>query len=231
MVDPPVRATEAMAFSSASQVTICLGRRSSATRRMTMSPARWATSSLSGSMAGTALALIGDTPSNLQTVDILLTVNCPPHAPGPGQAQSSRAQSCASVILTAACEPTTLNTSWIVTSCPSHWPGAIEPPYRINPGMSNRTSAITPPEIVLSHPTRIARPSKTAVARHQLDRVGHHLPAHERRVHPFAAHRDAIGDRHRVELHQGPPPPGSRPSRDRRADGADSCTARSRSRC
>ena len=65
---------------------------------------------------------------NSHTVDIVLAVNCPPQAPAPGQALSSSAASRASVMWPAACAPTASNTSWIVTSCPSHRPGAIEPP-------------------------------------------------------------------------------------------------------
>ena len=78
---------------------------------MTSAPARRETSPFSASIAGTPLALIGDTPSSSQTVDIVFAVNCPPQAPGPGQATSSSAQSCASVILPAAWVPTASNTS------------------------------------------------------------------------------------------------------------------------
>ena len=46
----------------------------------------------------------------------------------PGQAAHSSSLSCASVIFPRACAPTASNTSWIVTECPSYWPGAIEPP-------------------------------------------------------------------------------------------------------
>ena len=39
-------------------------------------------------------------------------------------------------------------------------------------------------------------------AGHQLDRVGDHLAADERGLHPLGAHRDPVGDRDRVELHR-----------------------------
>jgi hypothetical protein len=39
-------------------------------------------------------------------------------------------------------------------------------------------------------------------ARHQLDRVGDHLAADERSAHPLGPHRDAVRDRHCVELHR-----------------------------
>ena len=43
---------------------------------------------------------------------------------------------------------------------------------------------------------------EAVAARDQLDRVGDHLAADERGAHAFGAHRDAIGDRNRVELHR-----------------------------
>ena len=39
-------------------------------------------------------------------------------------------------------------------------------------------------------------------ARDELDGVGNQIAADERRLHPLAAHRDAVGDRHGVELHR-----------------------------
>jgi len=38
-------------------------------------------------------------------------------------------------------------------------------------------------------------------ARDQLDGIGNDFAADERTLHPFRAHADAVGDRHRVELH------------------------------
>ena len=128
LVEPPVAATAATAFSSAARVTMRRGRRSLRTRSSTSSPAPRAAPAFSAAMAGTPLACIGDTPSSSQTVAIVFAVNWPPQAPGPGQAASSRAPSSASVIRPAACAPTASKTSWMVTSRPSQRPGAIEPP-------------------------------------------------------------------------------------------------------
>ena len=128
LVEPPVAATAAIALSRASRVTMRRGRRSFRTRSMTSAPARRQASPFSASIAGTPLALIGETPSSSQTVAIVFAVNCPPQAPGPGQAASSSARSRSPLIRPAACAPTASNTSWIVTSRPSHRPGAIEPP-------------------------------------------------------------------------------------------------------
>jgi hypothetical protein len=57
-----------------------------------------------------------------------LAVNCPPHAPAPGHARSSISQSPASESLPDACAPIASKTSWMVTSRPPTWPGAIDPP-------------------------------------------------------------------------------------------------------
>jgi hypothetical protein len=43
---------------------------------------------------------------------------------------------------------------------------------------------------------------EAVAARDQLDRVGDDLAADQRRAHPLGAHRDAVGDRHRVEFHR-----------------------------
>ena len=85
---------------------------------MTILPHSNATSSLRGSMAGTPLRPIGDMPRNSNAIAIVLAVNWPPQAPGPGQAWSSRSFSSALVILPDACLPTASKTSWIVTSWP-----------------------------------------------------------------------------------------------------------------
>ena len=43
---------------------------------------------------------------------------------------------------------------------------------------------------------------EAVAARDQLDRVGDHLAADQRRAHALGAHRDAVGDRDGVELHR-----------------------------
>src|ERR1043166_5429389 len=48
-------------------------------------------------------------------------------------------------------------------------------------------------------PAAARMPSLTCAAS---SRIGDHLAAHERRAHPLAAHRDAVGDRDGVELHR-----------------------------
>ena len=78
---------------------------------MTSSPARRATSCFSATMAGTPFALSGETPSSSHTIDMVFAVNCPPQAPGPGQALFSSAPSRASLSRPAACAPTASNTS------------------------------------------------------------------------------------------------------------------------
>ena len=58
---------------------------------------------------------------------MVLAVNCPPHAPAPGQAQLSSSCTSSSVMRPAALAPTASKTSWIVTSVPRKLPGSIEP--------------------------------------------------------------------------------------------------------
>jgi hypothetical protein len=49
-------------------------------------------------MAGTLLNPTGEIPINSMIVDMVLAVNCPPHAPAPGQAKfSTSINSCSSI--------------------------------------------------------------------------------------------------------------------------------------
>ena len=116
MVEPPLIATAAMAFSSASLVMISLGRWPRLSTSSTSSPHSRATSSLRPSSAGTIAEPAGEIPSASKTIAIVLAVNCPPHAPAPGEATSSSSCSSASLILPAASEPTASNTCITVTS-------------------------------------------------------------------------------------------------------------------
>ena len=96
---------------------------------MTSSPGRGRRpAALVSSCAGTPESRIGEMPSTSKAIAIVLAVNWPPQAPTPGEATSSSATSCCSVMRPAACAPTASKTSWIVTSRPSKRPGGIEPP-------------------------------------------------------------------------------------------------------
>ena len=121
-------ATVVMAFSKAARVSKLRGRTSSATRRISDRPHALATSALRGSVAGTSFAPRGDMPRNAMAVAMVFAVYCPPQAPAPGHAWSSRTRSSRSLILPAACAPTASKTSWMVTSRPSKRPGAMGPP-------------------------------------------------------------------------------------------------------
>ena len=88
LVDPPVAATPAIAFSSDARVTNVDGRTSRRTRSITSSPARRAASSLAGSSAGIPLSPAGESPRNSMTMLIVLAVYWPPQAPGPGTRRS-----------------------------------------------------------------------------------------------------------------------------------------------
>jgi hypothetical protein len=127
-VEPPLIATAAIAFSSASRVMMWLGRWPRASTSITSFPVANATSALRASCAGTPESRIGEMPITSKAIAIVLAVNWPPQAPGPGEATSSSATSSSSVIRPAAWAPTASKTSWIVTVRPWKCPGAIEPP-------------------------------------------------------------------------------------------------------
>ena len=118
LVEPPLAATPAMALSMASRVMICDGRTSSRTSRIATRPASAAASDLSGSRAGMPLRPAGLMPRSSIAIDMVLAVNCPPQAPAPGHATSSRAWTSSGPTVPAAWAPTTSKTSWMVTSRP-----------------------------------------------------------------------------------------------------------------
>ncbi len=128
LVEPPLVATAAIAFSSAGLVMTSLGRLPARSTSITSSPHCRATSSLRPSSAGTIAEPAGEIPSASNAIAIVLAVNWPPQAPAPGEAASSSSCSCSSVIFPAENCPTASKTCWIVTSWPSQWPGRIEPP-------------------------------------------------------------------------------------------------------
>ncbi len=118
MVEPPLVATAAIAFCSAGRVITSLGRWPRRSTSITSSPHCLATSSLRPSSAGTIADPAGEMPSASNAIAIVLAVNCPPHAPAPGDAASSSSCSSSSVILPEANWPTASNTCWIVTCAP-----------------------------------------------------------------------------------------------------------------
>ena len=87
-----------------------------------------ATSAFVGLLAGTLPLPSAAMPRNSQAIAMVFAVNWPPQAPTPGQATDSSAQRSPSLIRPAACAPTASKTSWMVTSRPFQWPGAIDPP-------------------------------------------------------------------------------------------------------
>ncbi len=118
MVEPPLQAIAAIAFSRLSRVMMSLGSWPRLSTSMTSSPACLATSALCGSSAGTIEKPAGEIPSTSNAIAIVLAVNWPPQAPAPGDAASSIAVSSSSVMRPAAWAPTASNTSWIVIRWP-----------------------------------------------------------------------------------------------------------------
>ena len=98
-VEPPVAATQAAAFSSASRVISWEGRRSRRTTSITSRPAAIAASALRSWVAGMPESAAGLMPRKSSAVAIVLAVNMPPQAPAPGQAADSSACSSAAVML------------------------------------------------------------------------------------------------------------------------------------
>ena len=160
LVDPPVAATPAIAFSNEARFTTSSGRRFSRRSWTTCAPAARVAAALRGSSAGMLAYPTGARPSSSVASAMVFAVYWPPHAPGPGQATSSSSCRARSGILPAACAPTASKTSWMVTSRSSNRPGAIEPPYSSSAGKLRRSSAIAPPGMVLSQPTSATTASK-----------------------------------------------------------------------
>ena len=89
LVEPPVVATAAIAFSRASCVMMSRGRTPRRTRSMTNRPTPRATSRFSVLVAGTLPVPSAAIPRNSDAMAMVFAVNCPPHAPTPGQADAS----------------------------------------------------------------------------------------------------------------------------------------------
>ena len=115
MVEPPVIATDAIAFSIAFFVIIWLGLSLRLSKSTARRPAWKALSGFFGSVAGMLFEPIGEIPKSSVAVAIVLAVNCPPHAPTPGHATSSSRFRSSSFILPAEWAPTASNTSWMET--------------------------------------------------------------------------------------------------------------------
>ena len=102
----------------------------------------------------------------------------------------------------AACAPTASNTSWIVTAL------SVEVARRDRAAVEHEARDVEARERHHAAGNRLVAADEddeaveAVAARDQLDRVGDHLAADERRAHALGAHRDAVGDRDRVELHR-----------------------------
>jgi len=101
---------------------ICRGRTPFRSSSITSFPLSKAISSLRGSVAGTPLNPIGETPSISNAVAIVLAVNWPPQAPAPGHARLSISLSSRASILPALKAPMASNTSCTVSRLPLYSP-------------------------------------------------------------------------------------------------------------
>ena len=159
MVEPPSAITTVIAFSNASRVRICRAVIPWRSISTTASPERCAKPSRRRSTAGGAADPGSDRPSASPTAAIVFAVYIPPQAPSPGQIARSTRSTSSRVILPARQAPTASNASMIVTSCPSTWPGMIDPAYRKTLARSSRAAAIIMPGSDLSQPASSTEPS------------------------------------------------------------------------
>ena len=181
---------------------ILLGRRSCLTTSITSRPASSATWPFLPSSAGTIDEPTGEMPRISNASAIVLAVNWPPHAPGPGEAALSSSLSSSSSILPAAWAPTASKTSWIVTSLPLKRPGADRAAVEHHAGdveagqrhhaAGDRLVAARQGDHAVEH----------VAPGNQLDRVGDDLAADQRGAHALGAHRDPVRHGHGVELHR-----------------------------
>ena len=169
---------------------------------MTSVPARRATSCLRGSVAGTSPLPISARPRNSIAVAIVLAVNCPPHAPAPGQARSSSSHSAASVM-----RARRVRADRFVDVLDRHVT-SLEPSRRDRTAVEDQRRQIEARQDHRGGGDRLVAADQhdqrveEVAARDQLDRIGDHFAAHQRGAHPRGSHRDPVGDRDGVELHR-----------------------------
>ena len=226
-VDPPTAQQTAIAFSNASRVMMSRGRMPRFSMSRTASPEALDSSSRrTSSIAGIDADIGSDIPSATPIDDIVFAVNMPAHAPGPGHAARSRSPE-------------------IVFA---HRPGRdgtdafddvdVGDVVAVVGARHDRPAVLVDGREVKSRDRHDHRGLRLVAAADredaveplgmddQLDRVGDHLAARERRAHPFVTHRDAVRDGDGVELERDAAgaadalaPPTSRPGRGSR------CTA------
>ena len=235
LVEPPVAATAAIAFSSAG-LRDDLARTKSAPQHVHHQRAGGARDRrpCPGRRAGTLALPNGEMPRNSHTVAIVLAVNWPPHAPAPGTGLAlERVEVLRSSACPAACAPTASKTSWMVTSRSCQWPG------RDRPAVEHQAGHVEPRQ-------RHHRGGNRLVAADQHDqrrRTGCRAPTSSIEsamtsrltsevAHALGAHGDAVGDRDGVELERRAAGLANAVLHVRpRARAGGSCTGRSRSRC
>jgi hypothetical protein len=105
LVEPPVAAIDAAAFSRAAFVMIWDGLTSRRTRSRTSLPAASDALFLERSSAGMSFWPAGLMPRNSSAVAMVFAVNCPPQAPAAGHATLSSSCSSSAVIFPAAWAP------------------------------------------------------------------------------------------------------------------------------
>ena len=202
LVDPPKAITTAIAFSNASRVRICRAVMPFSIMVTTASPEARAIPSRRRSTAGGRAEPGSAMPSASAALAIVLAVYIPPQAPSPGQIARSIASTSSRVI-----SPRSAGADRLEGVGDVHLPVA-DVPGQDRAGVDEHRSQVQPGG-GHQHPGQALvaageqHGAVEAFGLHdRLHRVGDDLAADQRVVHADVAHRDAVGDRDRAELHR-----------------------------
>ena len=150
LVEQPIVASRARAFSTALWVTMSRGFRSSASARITAIPLSLASRSRSEYGAGTVPLPGSARPSTSVRQFMLLAVNRPEQDPHVGQAAHSSALRPSSSSVPAMCRPTPSKTLFRSRALSPARPASMGPPLTTTVGILRRTAAISMPGTILS---------------------------------------------------------------------------------
>ena len=150
---------------------------------------------------GTPFSPAGLMPSRSSAMDIVLAVNCPPHAPAPGQATPSSAWTSSGLDAAGGVRADDLEDVLDGDVAPVEAPGRdravvedeagdVEARQRHDGGGDGLVAAHQADEAV-----------EQVAARGELDGVGDDLARDQRAAHPLGAHGDPVRHRDRVQLH------------------------------
>src|SRR5579875_781044 len=191
LVEPPVPAAAAIAFSNASRVQMSRGFTSRRKRSIASRPARNASSRLRGSVAPGLALPTGESPMNSSAgagAGVILdrfelgVIDLSHRVRSDGFENVDDRQ--VFPIQTSRCDRASVEDQ----------PRDVQAQQR-HPRARDRLVAADDANQCVKH----------VAAGDQLDRIGDELSADQRAFHPLRPHRDAVADRDRIDLHRGPP--------------------------